>query len=74
MEGTAAITDLLWAAAKLEDSTGIFHGQMVKEVNKYIYTQCRKTLAQAVADAKSKPKAKKPSSARSSAATPKEQR
>jgi hypothetical protein len=72
MEGTSAITDLLWAAAKLEDSTGLFHGQMLKEVNKYIYTQCPKTLAHPpLADAIFKPKAKKPSSPPSNTAVPK---
>ena len=42
VEGTSAITALISAGATLEDSTGLFHGAMVKEANKYIYVQCPK--------------------------------
>jgi hypothetical protein len=40
MDGSSAVTGLLWAAAKLEDSTGLFQPTMVKAVNKYIHEQC----------------------------------
>jgi hypothetical protein len=39
-DGGARITKFLWAAAKLEDTTGLFHSAMVKAVNRYIYDQC----------------------------------
>src|SRR5215831_7486443 len=37
IDGTSSITGVLSAAASLVDSTGLFHRQMVKEANKYIY-------------------------------------
>jgi hypothetical protein len=48
VDGTAAIKDLLWAFAQLEDKTGLFHHVMVKAVNKFIYVQCPKRYPQAV--------------------------
>ena len=69
MEGTSSITGLLSAGANLIDSTGLFHGQMVKEANKYIYTQCPKNYPEVLAGTSPKLKAKKPAPAQS--ATPK---
>jgi hypothetical protein len=48
MDGSSAITGLLWAAAKLEDSTGLFQQPMIKSVNKYIYDQCPSKYPEAV--------------------------
>jgi hypothetical protein len=48
MEGSSVITSLLWAAAKLEDSTGLFQQPMLKAVNKYIYEQCPSNYPQAL--------------------------
>jgi hypothetical protein len=48
MDGSSAITSLLWAAAKLEDTTGLFQQPMLKAVNKYIYEQCPSNYPQAV--------------------------
>jgi hypothetical protein len=48
MEGSSTITDLLWAVAKLEDGTGLFHPVMIKEVNKYIHVQCAKNYPEAL--------------------------
>jgi hypothetical protein len=48
MDGSSAITSLLWAAAKLEDSTGLFQQPMLKAVNKYIFEQCPANYPQAV--------------------------
>jgi hypothetical protein len=60
MEGTSSITGLLSAGATLIDSTGLFHSQMVKEANKYIYTQCSKNYPEVLAETSPKVKAKKP--------------
>jgi hypothetical protein len=48
VDGSAAIKDLLWAFAQLEDTTGLFHHVMVKAVNKFIYVQCPTRYPQAV--------------------------
>jgi hypothetical protein len=58
MEGSSTITDLLWAAAKLEDSTGLFHPVMLKEVNKYIHVQCAKNYPDVLSGAPSPTPAK----------------
>jgi hypothetical protein len=73
IDGTSSITGLLSAAASLVDSTGLFHKQMVKEANKYVYSQCPKNYPEALAEPSSKAKAKKPASAHmpAPAATPK---
>jgi hypothetical protein len=77
IDGTSSITGLLSAAASLVDSTGLFHKQMVKEANKYIYTQCPKNYPEVLAGPPSKAKAqaktKQPASANlpAPAATPK---
>jgi len=60
MEGTSSITGLLSAGATLIDSTGLFHSQMIKETNKYIYTQCPKNYPEVLADSSPKVKPKKP--------------
>jgi len=67
IEGTSSITGLLSAGANLVDSTGLFHRQMVKEANKYIYVQCPKNYPQADAEPSPKVKVKKPTSAASPA-------
>jgi len=62
MEGTSAITTLLSAGAALVDNTGLFHGAMVKEANKYIYTQCPKNYPQVLAGPSPSRSARKPAS------------
>src|SRR5215831_2417144 len=59
IEGTSSITGLLSAGATLVDSTGLFHSQMIKEANKYIYTQCPKNYPEVLAESKPKVNAKK---------------
>jgi len=67
IEGTSSITGLLSAGANLIDSTGLFHRQMVKEANKYIYVQCPKNYPQAAQEPSAKVQVKKPASATSAA-------
>jgi len=40
------VKGLIWTVAKLEDSLGIFHRSMIKQVNKFIHKQCFKVLQQ----------------------------
>ncbi len=40
MEGPDDIKGTVWTAAKLEDTLGIFHRPMIKQINKFMYQQC----------------------------------
>ena len=59
MEGSSSVTGLLSAGAALVDSTGLFQGAMIKETNKYIYTECPKNYPEAFASPAPKVKPKK---------------
>lgn len=48
VEGAASIKDWISLAASLTDKTGIFHRQMLKSVNRYIYRDCPRHYPQAV--------------------------
>jgi hypothetical protein len=39
------IKGVVWSAAQLEDSVGVFHRRMIKAVNKFIAQQCPKVIA-----------------------------
>lgn len=56
IEGPADVKSTVWTAAKLEDTIGIFHRPMIKQINKFLYRQCPKRYGPKVAaDAKPKP-------------------
>lgn len=40
VDGPGMIKGLVWTAARLEDSLGIFHREMIKAINKFMHTQC----------------------------------
>jgi len=40
IEAPTVIKGAIWTAAKLEDNVGLFHGQIIKEVNKFLYEKC----------------------------------
>lgn len=42
VEGPSSIKGLVWTVAKLEDSLGIFHKDMIKGINKFIGETCPK--------------------------------
>jgi hypothetical protein len=42
IEGPADVKSTISAAAKLEDSIGVFHGPMIKQINKFMLQQCAK--------------------------------
>ena len=44
VDAPPGITTLVWTAANLEDGLGIFHGEMLKEVNKFLHKKCSKRL------------------------------
>lgn len=45
VEGPTAIKGLVWTAAKLEDSLGIFHRDMIKGINKFLADTCPKVAS-----------------------------
>lgn len=42
VDGPPVLSSLIWSAAVLEDSIGIFHKDMVNEINKFIHNKCEK--------------------------------
>lgn len=40
IDGPSNVKATVWMAAKLEDSLGIFHGSMIKSVNKFLHRRC----------------------------------
>ncbi|MEZ5842246.1 MAG: hypothetical protein R3D27_00750 [Hyphomicrobiaceae bacterium] len=40
IEAPSVIKGAIWTAAKIEDNVGLFHGQIVKEVNKFLHEKC----------------------------------
>lgn len=42
VKGPALLKGLVWTTAKLEDSLGIFHKEMVREINEFIHETCVK--------------------------------
>jgi hypothetical protein len=60
MEGPDDIKGTVWTAAKLEDTLGIFHRPMIKQINKFMYQQCsRKYGPDGTETAEGKAKAEK---------------
>ena len=42
IEAPTIIKGALWTVAKLEENVGLFHGEMVSEVNEFIHEKCAK--------------------------------
>lgn len=40
LDGPTDIKGTIWTAAQLEDTFGIFHKNMIKQINKFMYTKC----------------------------------
>ncbi len=40
LKGPADIKGTIWTAAQLEDSVGLFHGKMIKSINKFMFKRC----------------------------------
>ena len=45
IKAPGVIKGVVWSAAQLEDTVGVFHRRMVKSVNKFIAEQCPKVVA-----------------------------
>jgi hypothetical protein len=45
IKAPGVIKGVVWSAAQLEDSVGVFHRRMIKSVNKFIAEQCPKVVA-----------------------------
>jgi len=45
IKAPGVIKGVVWSAAQLEDSVGIFHRRMIKAVNKFISEECPKVVA-----------------------------
>ena len=59
VDGPTDIKALIWTAANLEDSLGIFHKNMIKQINKFIHRRCNEKYGpKAQAEARKKLKKK----------------
>jgi hypothetical protein len=45
IKAPGVIKGVVWSAAQLEDSVGLFHRKMIKAVNKFIKVECPKVVA-----------------------------
>jgi hypothetical protein len=45
IQAPAVIKGAIWTAAKLEDTFGVVHGDLIKEINEFVYERCPKHLA-----------------------------
>ena len=42
IEAPAIIKGAIWTVAKLEENVGLFHGEMISEINEFIHEKCAK--------------------------------
>ena len=59
VDGPVSVKATIWTVARLEDSIGIFHRQMIKSMNKFVERSCAKKYPQ-LASAAALPAAKEP--------------
>lgn len=45
IQAPAVIKGAIWTAAKIEDTFGVVHGDLIKEINEFIYDKCPKHAA-----------------------------
>jgi hypothetical protein len=45
IEGPAVVRGAIWTAAQIEDNFGLFHGDLIAEINKFLQKSCPKALA-----------------------------
>ncbi len=45
IEGPAVVRGAIWTAAKLEDTFGVFHSDIIEEINEFVGEKCPKALA-----------------------------
>jgi hypothetical protein len=44
IEGPTVVKGAIWTAAQLEDTFGIVHGDLIREINKFVHDRCPKRL------------------------------
>ncbi len=60
IDGPEPLSSFVWSTAKLEDSIGIFHSEIIKQINKFVHRKCeRKYGDKAIARKRRKAAAKK---------------
>ncbi|KUO55309.1 MAG: hypothetical protein APF80_09005 [Alphaproteobacteria bacterium BRH_c36] len=42
IDGPEPLSSFVWTTAKLEDSIGIFHSEMIKQINKFVHDKCER--------------------------------
>lgn len=45
IQAPAVVKGVIWTAAQLEDTFGVVHSDLVKEINRFVYERCPKRLA-----------------------------
>src|SRR5262249_16321595 len=45
VQAPAVVKGAIWTAAQLEDTFGIVHSELIKEINAFVYTSCPKRVA-----------------------------
>jgi hypothetical protein len=46
VQAPAVVKGAIWTAAQLEDTFGVVHGDLIKEINRFVYERCPKRVAQ----------------------------
>ncbi|MBX9588700.1 MAG: hypothetical protein K2X43_05305 [Hyphomonadaceae bacterium] len=46
IQAPAVVKGAIWTAAQLEDTFGVVHSDLIKEINRFVYERCPKRLAQ----------------------------
>jgi hypothetical protein len=44
IQAPAVVKGAIWSAAQLEDTFGVVHSDLIKEINRYVYERCPKQL------------------------------
>ena len=45
IEAPAVLKGAIWTVAQLEDTFGVFHGDLIKEINKFVHERCARREA-----------------------------
>ncbi|MCC7107594.1 MAG: hypothetical protein IT307_20855, partial [Chloroflexi bacterium] len=45
IEGPAVVKGAIWTAAQIEDNFGLFHGEIISEINEFLERKCPKAMA-----------------------------
>ena len=45
IDAPTAIKGAIWTVAQMEDTFGVFHSDLIKDINKFVHEKCPKRLA-----------------------------